>query len=63
MVQLATNHCIVKAFGAEFCAMHIAVELNEALCYTLLMMRVPISGPSNIHCNNDAIYKNMTVPE
>ena len=37
-----------STFGAEFCAMRIAVNMVKALRYKLRMFGVPISGPSNI---------------
>ena len=37
-----------STFGAEFCAMKIAVEMIEALTYKLHMFGVPIDGPANI---------------
>ena len=52
-----------STFGAEFYAMKIAVEMNEALRYKLRMFGVPIDCPSNIFCDNEAVYKNTTIPE
>ena len=51
-----------STFGAEFYAMKIAVEMNDALRYKLRMFGVPIDGPSNIFCDNEAVYKNTTIP-
>jgi hypothetical protein len=52
-----------STFGAEFCAMKIAVEMNEALRYKLRMLGVPIDGPTNVFCDNEAVYKNTAIPE
>lgn len=52
-----------STFGAEFCAMKIAVEMVEALRYKLRMFGVPIDGPANIFCDNEAVYKNTVLPE
>ena len=40
-----------------------AVELSEALRYKLRMFGVPIEGPTNIFCDNEAVYKNTSIPE
>ena len=53
----------VSTFGAEFCAMKIAVEMTEALRYKLRMFGVPIDGATNVYCDNEAVTKNVTVPE
>ncbi len=52
-----------STFGAEFCAMRIAVELIEALRYKLRMFGVPIDGAANVYCDNEAVYTNTVVPE
>jgi hypothetical protein len=31
--------------------------------YKLHMFGVPIDGPSNIFCNNEAVYHNTSLPE
>ena len=49
-------------FGSEFTAMKQAVELVKALRYKLRMFGVPISGPANMYCDNEAVYKNVAVP-
>ena len=40
-----------------------AVELIEALRYKLRMFGVPIDGATNIFCDNEAVYKNTSLPE
>ena len=57
------NTVKTSIFGAEFCAMKIAVELNDALRYKLCMFGVPIDGSTNVYCDNEAVYQNTTVPE
>jgi hypothetical protein len=57
------NTVEASTFGSEFQAMKNAVELIKALRYKLLMFGVPIDGPTNIFCNNKAVYKNATLPE
>ena len=50
-------------FGSKFQAMKNAVELTEPLRYKLRMFGVPIDGPTNIFCDNEAVYKNILLPE
>ena len=57
------NSVEASTFGTEFTAMKNAVELIEALRYKLRMFGVPIEGPTNIFCDNEAVCKNMTKPE
>ena len=42
--------------------MNNAVELIEALRYNICMFGVPINGPTNIFCDNDAVTKNCLDP-
>ena len=53
----------VSTFGAEFCAMKTAVEMIEGLRYKLRMFGIPVEGPANIYCDNEAVTKNTQVPE
>ena len=57
------NTVETSTFGAEFCAMRIAVEMIEALNYKLRIFGVPIDGATNVYCDNEAVYKNTSVPE
>jgi hypothetical protein len=43
--------------------METAVELIEALHYKLRMLEIPLTGPTIIYCDNDAIVNNSTKPE
>ena len=52
-----------STFGSEFCAMKIAVEMIESLRYKLRMLGIPIQGPANVFCDNQAVYQNCVVPE
>ena len=52
-----------STFGAEFCAMKVGVEMIESLRYKLRMFGVPIDGPANVYCDNEAVYQNTVVPE
>ena len=57
------NTVETSTFGSEFVAMRIAVELVEALRYKLRMFGVPIEGPTNVFCDNEAVTKNAMYPE
>jgi hypothetical protein len=37
--------------------------LIESLRYKLRMFGVPIEGASNVFCDNEAVYKNTSLPE
>ncbi len=56
------NTVETSTFGSEFVAMRIAVELVESLRYKLRMFGVPIEGPTNVFCDNEAVTKNATFP-
>jgi hypothetical protein len=43
--------------------MKTAIELIESLRYKLRMFGVPIEGPTNVFCDNEAVCKNTTKPE
>jgi hypothetical protein len=57
------NTVEASTFGSEFQAMKNAVEMIEAMRYKLRMLGVPIDGPTNIFCDNEAVYKNTSLPE
>ena len=57
------NTVEASTFGSEFQAMKNAIELIESLRYKLRMFGVPIDGPTNIFCDNEAVYKNTTLPD
>ena len=40
-----------------------AVELIAALRYKLRIFGVPIDGLTDMFCNNEAVYKNASIPE
>jgi hypothetical protein len=57
------NTIEASTFGSEFIALKTAVEQIEALRYKLRMMGIPIEGPANVYCDNEAVFKNSTFPE
>ena len=48
-----------STFGSEFTALKNAVELVTALRYKLRMFGVTIDGPTDMFCNNKAVYKKI----
>ena len=52
-----------STFGAEFCAMRVGADMIESLRYKLRMFGIPIDGPANVYCDNEAVYKNTVLPE
>ena len=56
------NTVETSTFGSEFVAMKTAVELTEALRYKLRMFGVPLEGPTNVFCDNEAVYRNVSTP-
>ena len=57
------NTVETSTFGSEFVAMKIAVELTEAFRYKLRMFGVPIEGPTDFYCDNEAVVKSAQRPE
>jgi len=57
------NTIETSTFGAEFCALRIAVEMIEAHRYKLRMFGISIDGAANFYCDNEAVYKNTSIPE
>lgn len=52
-----------STFGSELVAMRVARDLISALRIKLKCFGIPISGPSNMYCDNEAVYKNTSNPE
>ena len=52
-----------STFGSEFIAMKTAVEQIEGLQYKLRMFGIPIEGSTSIFCDNEAVFKNASIPE
>ena len=57
------NTVETSTFGSEFIALKIAAELNDALIYKLRMFGVPISGPTRVMCDNEAVVKSSSFAE
>ena len=52
-----------STFGAEIVAMRNAIDMIEGLRYKLRMFGIPIEGPTNVFCDNEAVTKNCSTPE
>ena len=57
------NTVETSTFGSEFIAMKTAVEQVESLQYKLCMFGVPLEGPMNMFCYNEAVFKNASIPD
>jgi hypothetical protein len=51
-----------STYGSEFVALRIATEFAIGLRYHLRMLGIPISGPTNMFCDNQSVVINATVP-
>ena len=52
-----------STFGSDFVTLCIATELITSFCYKLRMFCIPLNGPANGFCDNEAIYSNSTFVE
>jgi hypothetical protein len=52
-----------STFGSEIVALKNAIELIKSLRYKLRMFGVPLLGPADIFCDNEAVTTNCTIPE
>ena len=57
------NYVETSTFCSEFTAMKNAVELIESLRYKLRIFGVPVDVPTDMFCDNEAVYKNASTPE
>ena len=51
------NAVKASTYRSEFVAMRILVKMFIALRYKLCLFGVPIDGPCNIFCDNDAVVR------
>ena len=61
-VSKRQNSVYNSTFGSEFCALKYAVEMIEGLRFKLRSFGVPIDGPSSVYCDNESVYKNVSIP-
>jgi hypothetical protein len=52
-----------STFGSEFVALRVASELIISLRYKLRMFGIPITGPANVFCDNESVYRNAAFAE
>ena len=52
----------ISTIGSEMMALKNSIELVEALRYKLRIFGAPIEGATNIYCDNEAVYKNCSIP-
>ena len=57
------NTVETSTFGSEFIAMKTVGEHIEALRYKLQMFGIPIERPTNVFCDNEAVFKNTSIPD
>ena len=57
------NTVEMSTFGSKFIAMKTAVEHIEALRHKLRLFGIPIEGPTNVFCYNEAVFKNTSIPD
>ena len=57
------NTVETSTFGSEFVSLKIATDMIEGLRYKLRMMGIPLEGPANVFCDNEAVVTSATRPE
>jgi hypothetical protein len=57
------NTCESSTYGSELVAMRQARDLISALRIKLKCFGVPITGPTNVFCDNNAVVKNVSFLE
>ena len=55
------NTIETSTFSSEFVALKIATEKIISLRYKLRMLGIPIEGPANVFCDNEGVYKNVSI--
>jgi hypothetical protein len=58
-----TNTVENSSFGAEIVSVKTATEMVISLRYKLRMFGVPLEGPTDMYCDNQAVVLNCTTPE
>ena len=57
------NTCESSTYGSELVAMRIAKDLISALRIKLKCFGIPLSGPTNVFCDNNGVVQNTSIPE
>ena len=63
LVSKRQNIVESSTFGSELVAMRALVEILVGLRYKLRMFGVPIDGPCNVFCDNEAVTKSAMNPD
>ena len=57
------NTCESSTYGSELVAMRIAKDMISALRIKLKCFGIPLSGPTNVFCDNNGVVQNTSIPE
>ena len=57
------NTCESSTYGSELVAMRIAKDMVSALRIKLKCFGIPLAGPTNVFCDNNAVVQNVSIPE
>jgi hypothetical protein len=52
-----------STYGSELVALQQAIDLIKSLRYKLRMFGIPTEGPTDMFCDNESVYKNVSIPE
>ena len=52
-----------STYGSELVAMRIAKDMVSALRIKLKCFGIPLAGPTNVFCDNNAVVQNVSIPE
>jgi hypothetical protein len=57
------NSVETSTYGSELVAMRQAIDLVKSLRYKLRMFGIPVEGPTDVFCDNESVFKNVSKPE
>jgi hypothetical protein len=57
------NSVETSTYGSELVAMRLAIDLVKSLRYKLRMFGIPIDGPTDVFCDKESVFKNVSKPE
>ena len=43
--------------------MEHVVKMTQALCYKLIIFGIILTGLARVYCDNEVLYKNVSIPE
>jgi hypothetical protein len=56
------NSVKCSTYGSKLCAMRQAIKLVKLLRYKLRMFGIPVNGPADVFCDNELVFKNVSIP-